>query len=290
MRHSGAAIRAGGAGCAGAGSTGGYDGRMELSGKTAVVTGAAVRLGRAVALHLAEHGCDVLVHYGSHAEEAASLVRDIRERAGRHAVAVRADLSAPVAATETIFAACEREFAFADILVNNAAIFEPCAFEAVDAAHWDRHHAINVKAPFFLAQRFAAQLADAPPAPFDGPHGSATATPRAGAIVNVLCRRATRPEAEDLPYTAAKAGLLALTKGLALKLAPSIRVNGVAPGAMLPPAGRDDDPGTWADRKAPEVPLRRVGGADPVARAVRYLCEADFVTGEVIHVAGGEQL
>ena len=246
---------------------------MDLAGKTAIVTGAAVRLGRAVALDLAEHGCDVLVHYGSHEAEANSLVRDIRERAGRRAAAVRADLSDPVAAAETVFAACEREFAFADLLVNNAAIFEPCDFAAVDAAHWDRHHAINVKAPFFLAQRFAAQ--------FRGGDG---------AIVNVLCRRATRPEAEDLPYTAAKAGLLALTKGLALKLAPSIRVNGVAPGAMLPPAGRDDDPATWADRKGPEVPLRRVGGAAPVARAVRYLCEADFVTGEVIHVAGGEQL
>ena len=245
---------------------------MELSGKTAVVTGAAVRLGRAVALGLAEHGCDVLVHYGSHADEAEEVAELIRA-GGRRAATVRADLSDPVAAAETVFAACGREFGAADVLVNNAAIFEPCDFAAVDAAHWDRHHAVNVKAPFFLAQRFAAQFQSG-----------------TGAIVNVLCRRATRPEAEDLPYTAAKAGLLALTKGLALKLAPDIRVNGVAPGAMLPPAGRDDDPGTWADRKAPEVPLRRVGGADPVARAVRYLCEADFVTGEVIHVAGGEQL
>lgn len=263
---------------------------MDLSGKTAIVTGGAVRLGRAISLGLADAGCDVLVHYGSHGDEAEAVVRMIQERAGRHAAAVSADLSDPVAATELVFAAVEREFGFADVLVNNAAIFEPCEFAAVDADHWDRHHAINVKAPFFLAQRFAAQLAAAPPIPFEGPGGSPPSTPRDGCVVNVLCRRATRPEAEDLPYTAAKAGLLALTKGLALKLAPAIRVNGVAPGAMLPPAGRDDDPDTWAARKAPEVPLNRVGGADPVARAVRYLCEADFVTGEVIHVAGGEQL
>ena len=262
---------------------------MDLTGKTAIVTGAAVRLGRAVALDLAGAGCDVLVHYGSHADRAEEVAGLIRAK-GRRAATVRADLADPLAATETIFAACARELGPADVFVNNAAIFEPCDFETVDAAHWDRHHAVNVKAPFFLARRFAAQLADAPPVPFDGPRGSATAIPRTGAVVNVLCRRATRPEAEDLPYTAAKAGLLALTKGLALKLAPAIRVNGVAPGAMLPPAGRCDDPDGWADEKAREVPLGRVGGAGPVARAVRYLCEADFVTGEVIHVAGGEQL
>ena len=242
-----------------------------LAGRTAIVTGAAVRLGRAIALGLADAGADVLVHYGSH-EEQAEEVADLIRATGRRAATVRADLADPLPAAEAIFAAASK-FGGADVLVNNAAIFEPCAFEEVDAAHWDRHLAIDLKAPFFLAQRFAAQ--------FRGD---------AGSVVNVLCRRATRPEAEDLPYTAAKAGLLALTKGLALKLAPAIRVNGVAPGAMLPPTGRDDAPDSWADRKAPEVPLKRVGGADPVARAVRYLCEAEFVTGEVIHVAGGEQL
>ena len=245
---------------------------MNLTGKAAIVTGGAVRLGRAVALGLADAGCDVLVHCHSHAEEAEAVAGLIRGK-GRRAAVVRADLSDPLAATEAIFAAAAEHLGGADVLVNSAAIFEPCELADVDAAHWDRHHAINVKAPFFLTRRFAEQL--------DG---------RPGSVVNILCRRATRPEAEDLPYTAAKAGLLALTKGLALKLAPAVRVNGVAPGAMLPPAGRCEDPDGWAAAKAPKVPLNRVGGAAPVARAVRYLCEADFVTGEVIHVAGGEQL
>ncbi|WP_165700728.1 SDR family oxidoreductase [Alienimonas californiensis] len=246
---------------------------MNLAGKTAVVTGAAVRLGRAVALELAEHGADVAVHYGSHSDEAAAVVRTIQREYGRRAVAVQADLSDPVRAAAALFAAVNKEFGRADVLVNNAAIYEPGDFGAITEDHWDRHLGLNLKAPFFLAQRFAEQ--------FDGDEG---------AIVNILCRRATRPTAEDLPYTAAKAGLAALTKGLALRLAPRIRVNGVAPGEMLPPTGRHTDPEEWDRQTAAHIPLRRVGGSVPVARAVRYLCEADFVTGETLHVTGGDHL
>ena len=245
---------------------------MNLTGKTAVVTGAAVRLGRAIALELAAAGANVVVHHHSHHEAAEDVVAAIRSGGGQ-AVAVRADLSDPIRGADTLFAAASVEFGRADVLVNNAGIFEPGDFASITEDHWDRHLDLNLKAPFFLAQRFAEQFAG-----------------EEGAVVNVLCRRATRPTADDLPYTAAKAGLLALTKGLALKLAPTIRVNGVAPGAMLPPAGRDDDRAAWEARKIPEIPLRRVGGERPVVDAVRYLCAADFVTGEVLHVTGGEQL
>ncbi|MFH5803001.1 SDR family NAD(P)-dependent oxidoreductase [Alienimonas sp. DA493] len=246
---------------------------MELTGKTAVVTGAAVRLGRAIALELAAAGCDVVVHYGSHAEEADAVVRRICDDTGRRAVAVHADLRDPVRGAATLFAAVRERFGRADVLVNNAAIYEPGDFGTITEDHWDRHLGLNLKAPFFLAQRFAEQ--------FEGDGGS---------LVNILCRRATRPTAEDLPYTAAKAGLLALTKGLALRLAPAIRVNGVAPGEMLPPAGRGETPEEWESRVRAAVPLDRVGGADPVAGAVRYLCEAEYVTGEVLHVTGGDHL
>ncbi|WP_171188770.1 SDR family oxidoreductase [Alienimonas chondri] len=251
---------------------------MKLEGKTAVVTGAAVRLGRAIALDLAEQGANVVVHYGSHADEAAAVVRTIQERMGRHAIAVQADLSDPVRGAAMLFDAVREQFGGADVLVNNAAIYEPGDFGSISEDHWDRHLGLNLKAPFFLAQRFAEQF------------GRQSADGRTGCIVNILCRRATRPTAEDLPYTAAKAGLAALTKGLALRLAPSIRVNGVAPGEMLPPTGRHDDPVAWAEQTSRHIPLRRVGGADPVASAVRYLCEADFVTGETIHVTGGDHL
>ena len=251
---------------------------MNLTGRTAVVTGAAVRLGRAIALDLGSRGANVVVHHHSHHAAAEDVVEAIRSGGGR-AVAVRADLGDAIDAAGTIFDATERTFGRADLLVNNAGIFEPGEFGSVSEDHWDRHLGLNLKAPFFLAQRFTE--------PFTaGKNGGG----EAGAIVNILCRRATRPTADDLPYTAAKAGLLALTKGLALKLAPTIRVNGVAPGAMLPPAGRDEDRAAWEARKIPEIPLRRVGGAQPVVDAVRYLSEADFVTGEVLHVTGGEQL
>lgn len=254
----------------------GYNTGVTLKGKTAVVTGAAVRLGRAVALNLADAGCDVLVHHHSHtdqAEEVAAAVRDL----GRKAATVRADLSDPVGAAWAIFAAADTHFGGADLLVNNAAIYEPADFPAVSEDHWDRHLGVNLKAPFFLAQKFAEQF-------------GASSDREAGCVVNVLCRRATRPSADDLPYTAAKAGLAALTKGLALRLAPAIRVNGVAPGEMLPPAGRGESADAWAARVARDTPLARPGGADPVAEAVRYLCEADYVTGETIHVTGGDHL
>ena len=244
---------------------------MDLAGRTALVTGGGVRLGRAIALGLADAGCDVIVHCHSHTGRAEEVAGRIREK-GRRAWAVRADLLDLQAATAAVFGVTDA--GPVSVLVNNAAIFEPADLWEVDEDHWDRHLGLNAKAPFFLTRHFAGQLPDG----------------EAGSVVNILCRRATRPTAEDLPYTAAKAGLLALTKGLALKLAPSIRVNGVAPGAMLPPAGRCEDEAAWEAKKAPKVPLRRVGGADPVVDAVLYLCRADFVTGEVIHTAGGEQL
>ena len=229
-------------------------------------------MGRAIALDLADAGCDVLVHHHSHGGEAEAVAESIRAK-GRDALTVRADLSEPNAAADAIFAAAKERFNGADLLINNAAIYDPADFADVDGAYWDRHLDLDLKAPFFLAQRFAEQ--------FEGD---------AGAIVNILCRRATRPTADDLPYTAAKAGLLALTKGLALRLAPAIRVNGVAPGEMLAPAGRGESPEEWERRVRASVPLDRVGGAEPVAAAVRYLCEADYVTGEILHVTGGDHL
>ncbi len=245
---------------------------MHLEGRTAVVTGAAVRLGRAIAVELANAGARVVVHHHSHADEAANLVATLHDL-GASATAIRADLSDPLRGAAALFDVVAEQVGRADVLVNNAAIYEPGDFTEVTEAHWDRHLGLNLKAPFFLTQRFAEQC--------DG---------EAGCVVNVLCRRATRPTAEDLPYTAAKAGLSALTKGLALRLAPSIRVNGVAPGEMLAPTGRNESPEAWAERVSAAVPLRRVGGAEPVAQAVRYLCEADFVTGETLHVTGGDHL
>ena len=274
------------------------DGRTApLPGRTAIVTGAAVRLGRAVALELADAGCDVLVHHHSHTDEAADVVRAI-EAKGRRAVAVRADLSDPVPAAELIIQSAVDAFGGCDILVNSAAIFEDASLADTAEELFDRHVTLNVKAPFFLCREFLKAgervrgrgeergdiESDAPePPPLSPPH------PLPRSIVNILDWRAERPPADYAAYTISKSGLWALTKTLAKQLAPHVRVNAVAPGAMLPPPGTGDE-AAWARQKLPLVPLNRVGGADPVARAVRYLCDADFVTGEVLHVTGGEQL
>ena len=276
-----AAARRKAVGAAGTGPAG-YNGGVNLAGKSAVVTGAAVRLGRAIALDLADAGADVLIHCHTHAAEAEEVAGLIRGK-GRRAAVVRADLSDPVPAADAVLAAAERAFGRADLLVNSAAIFENAPLAEADEAHWDRHHAINLKAPFFLTRAFAALHRRTA-----GPHGPGDAA--TGCVVNLLDWRAGRPPADFLAYTAAKAGLLALTRGFAGQLAPRVRVNGVAPGAMLPEPGEHDDPAGWAARKIPAIPLARVGGAAPVAAAVRYLCEADFVTGEVLHVTGGEEL
>ena len=240
--------------------------------RTAIVTGAAVRLGRAIALELADAGCDVLVHHHTHTDEAAALVREIESR-GRRAAAVRADLSDPLRAAERIVAAAVDAFGGCDLLVNSAAIFEDAPLVDTTEDLFDRHVTLNVKAPFFLCREFAR---------LNGPG-------RDRGIVNIVDWRAERPPADYAAYTLTKSALWALTKTLARQLAPAIRVNAVAPGAMLPPPG-SDDAGAWEREKLSKIPLRRVGGADPVARAVRYLCEAEFVTGEVLHVTGGEQL
>jgi pteridine reductase len=244
--------------------------KLRLSGRVAVVTGAGVRLGRAIALALAGEGADIVVHYGrsrDDAERTAAAIRDL----GRRAVTVSADLAHPAAAATTIFDAAAT-LGSADVLVNSAAIFEDASLAATTDELYDRHLAINLKAPCFLCREFVRRL----------PAG------RTACIVNLADWRAETPPADFLAYTLSKAGVVALTKALALQLAPQVRVNAIAPGAMLPPPGEEEEP--WRSTKLPEIPLRRTGSPDDIAAAAVYLVNSNFVTGEVLHVTGGEHL
>ena len=242
---------------------------MELDGKVAIVTGGAVRLGRALALALAGQGVRVGIHYGSSAGPAETVVKEIKAM-GSDATAIQANLSRPDEARSIVERAAAH-FGQVDILVNSAAIFEPGNWDDTTEANWDRHFAINLKSPFFLSQAFAAQVR----------------REQAGHIVNIADWRGTRPGPDHIAYTLTKAAIITMTKSLALALAPNIQVNAIAPGLILPPPGQDQ---AYLENKASQVPAQRVGSPQEIAKAMIFLLRSDFVTGDLIFVTGGEHL
>ena len=242
----------------------------DLKGRVAIVTGGAVRVGRALAERLAREGMDVCIQYGSSGGAADEVMRAL-QGLGVRATAVQADFNEPVRAAERVCAHAVKEFGRVDVLINNAAIFERGSLLETDEANWDRHLNINLKAPAFLSRAFAKALA---------PGGS-------GHIVNIVDWRAERPGAGYLAYTVAKAGLVALTKSLALDLAPRVQVNAVAPGAILPAPGASQEQFEALGRQSP---LQRTGHPDDIADAIVYLLRSEYVTGEVMQVTGGQEL
>jgi len=243
---------------------------METVEKVALVTGAARRVGRAIALELARAGCDVAVHCRQSAKDAAHLVDEIRDM-GRRAVVVAGDLANPETPNR-IVAEAVRDLGRLDVLVNNASIFEKTPLEQADAAAWERILRINTIAPALLAQAAA---------PFMRQAG-------AGRIVNLIDILAERPIKRHGPYCASKAALAALTRSLALELAPEITVNGIAPGIAVFPENYDED---LRSRLTANVPLKRTGSPEQIAALVRFLVtEGDYITGQIIAVDGGMSL
>jgi pteridine reductase len=241
---------------------------MNLKDKTAAITGGAVRLGRAISLALAGAGANVVLHYGHSADEADETRREMESR-GAKVILVQANLLHPAEAAEAVFEAARSEFENVDILVNSAAIFEEGTLASTTESQWDRHFDINLKSPFFFCQAFARQL-----------------TASRGHIVNIADWRGSCPTVGHFAYSLTKAGIVAMTRQLALELAPRVQVNAIAPGAILPPPGHGPE---YLERIAQNVPLRRVGSPRDITDGLLYLLQSDFVTGEVLHVTGGEQ-
>ncbi len=239
----------------------------------ALVTGAARRVGRAIVLELARVGFDVVVHWRSSKAEAAATAAEI-ERGGARAWLVRADLL-KVSEIEGLFGTVGELCGRLDLLVNSASSFFATPFGATREPQFDELVGSNLKAPFFCSQLAAPLLMESRA---DG----------GGQIVNVLDAAALRPFPAFLPYSAAKAGLLALTVGLARALAPKVRVNGVAPGPVAMP----DDFTPEARRRAVDATLlKREGRPEDVARTVAFLATGpDFITGAVIPVDGGRSI
>jgi pteridine reductase len=243
---------------------------VEIRGKVALVTGSGRRVGRAIATALASRGCHLVLHYRTAAAEARALAAEAA-RLGVKAVPAGADLADPAAAAPLVRAA-EEAFGRLDILVNNAAIFPRTPLGEVTAEAWDAILAVNLRAPFLLAQAAAPLML----------RGGG------GRIVNLADISAERPFPGYIPYCVSKAGLIALTRGLARALAPDVLVNAIAPGTVLWP---EDYPVEARERELRRTPLQRTGTPEDVARAVLFLLEgADFVTGQVLALDGGRSL
>jgi pteridine reductase len=242
-----------------------------LQSKVALVTGAARRVGAAIARRLHAAGASVVLHYRSAEADAARLEKELNAARPGSALRVKADLLAPIAAQALVGAARQR-FARLDLLVNNASAFYPTRMGEIEASHWEELIGSNLRAPLFLAQAAAPALALA-----------------GGAIVNLVDIHAERPLKDYVVYSVAKAGLAALTRSLALELAPAVRVNAVAPGAIAWP---EDDQFAPDERSriVATTPLRRTGTAEEVAQAVHFLATATFVTGQVLAVDGGRSI
>lgn len=237
-------------------------------GRTALVTGGARRVGKAIAHALASRGADIALHYGGSADDATRTAEELRALGVRVAT-FQADLLDPQAPA-TLVTRVVAEMDALDILVNSAAMMLRTPVGEVTLDDWERMFALNVRAPFFLAQAAAPHLAA-----------------HRGCIVNICDLAAYETWPAYVPHGMTKAAVVQMTRALARTLAPAVRVNGVAPGAVLLP---DEWDRSAADRLVATTPLQSLGSADDVAQAVCYLCEATYVTGDVIMVDGGRHV
>lgn len=239
---------------------------MDLRGQTALVTGGARRIGAAIVQALSAAGARVVVHYHHSRSDAERLVERLRSGGGA-AWALDADLGQDDEAVRLVPRAIETAGPL-DILINNAAVFHKDSLSTLDAARLRAEFQVNLFAPLLLVRAFAAQG-------------------RPGAVLNLLDRRIRGLDPAAVPYELSKKALAEATRLAAAALAPGIRVNGLAPGAALPPPGEDD---RYLREKAGFIPLGRSGGPDELARAALFLLREDTVTGQVLFVDGGQHL
>jgi pteridine reductase len=238
-----------------------------LSGKVALVTGSAKRLGRAIALHLAEQGADVAIHYHHSGAQAKELVSEIIKM-GRNAHGLAANL-AKKPDIDRLLERVREQFGRLDILVNNASNFLHTDFATTTEESWDASLDVNLKAPFFCSQAAAPLLKES-----------------RGVIINLADVGGILGWPGYIPHCVSKAGVIMLTRALAKELAPEVRVNAIAPGTI----SQADDPPTWEADYIKRAPLQRSGTPDDITAAVSFLISATFITGQVLVLDGGRTL
>ncbi|HMA92009.1 MAG TPA: SDR family oxidoreductase [Polyangiaceae bacterium] len=236
--------------------------------RVALVTGAGTRVGRSIALELKCAGYDLALHYQSNESGAREVAAEARAE-GLEARVYQANLEDRTKIRRMLDSVLA-DFEALDLLVPNAAIFERIRFEDIDDSAWDRMLGLNLTSSFTLAHYATASLIS-----------------RAGNIVFVTCSSVDSPYKHHLPYVVSKAGVYQLMRTMAIELAPRVRVNAVAPGTVLPPESMS---AADLERLRSRIPLQRFGSAPDVARAVRFLAESPFITGQQIVVDGGRSL
>jgi pteridine reductase len=245
---------------------------MILSGKTALITGAARRIGAQTAQTLHENGANIIIHYGQSAWAAQELVERLNEKREDSAKALQADLLDIDAVNQLAKDAIE-SFSGLDILVNNASTFYPTPLGTIDQRQWDDLMGTNIKAPLFLSQACHQALKQS-----------------GGSIINMVDIHARSPLKDHVTYSCAKAAKIMLTRSLALEMGPEVRVNAIAPGAILWPDGEQGMDPEFQQEILDKIPLQRRGEPHNIADAILFLVSNNYVNGQVIAIDGGRQL
>lgn len=240
--------------------------------KVALVTGAARRVGAFIVKRLHQQGMNVIIHYHGSDQDALDLCNRLNQQRTNSALALTADL-ADTGQIKSLIATAIAKWQRLDVVVNNASSYFPTVLGQVSDNQFDDLIASNFKGPFFLVQAAMEELCR-----------------RRGSIVNIVDINAARPSRNYSVYCAAKAALVALTKAFAIELAPAVRVNAVAPGAILWPEGVNELSTTKQEQILQQVPLSRVGSPDDIADAVLFLVQQNYITGQVIAVDGGRSV
>jgi pteridine reductase len=240
--------------------------------KVALVTGAARRVGAVITERLHEIGMNLIVHYHGSSREAQALNDKLNLQRANSALAIKADLSDTTQITSLVTAASAK-WGRLDVVVNNASSYFPTVLGNVTENQFDDLIASNFKGPFFLVQAALHELQQSQ-----------------GSVINIVDINAARPAPNYSVYCAAKAALVALTKAFAIELAPNVRVNAVAPGAILWPEGVNQFSETKQKQILQQVPLRRVGSPEDIADTVLFLVQQNYITGQVIAVDGGRSI
>lgn len=239
-----------------------------LQNKVALITGGSRRIGATTARLLHSMGMRLVIHYRNSADDAELLRAELCEEREGSVMLVRGDLT-EIAKVKNLVKQCTNEFGQLDVLINNASVFYPTPVSSATEDHWQDTMDTNLKAPFFLAQAAAPWLKKT-----------------SGCIINITDIYAERPLSDHPIYNASKAGLVSLTRSLARDLAPEIRVNAIAPGAIMWPESGVDE--ISQQRMISRTPLRSIGTADDIARAAAYLIhDAGFSTGQILNIDGG---
>ncbi len=231
-----------------------------------MITGGAKRLGKAMALFLAKHGYDIVLHYNASKEAAHETKKEIESfSVNCYLCAFDLCLSQDY---DSFFSALPDAFSPVSLLIHNASVFVDTDYQNLREDDFDRDFSVHVKAPLFISQAFSKQT-------------------ESGQIIMMLDSRVSTERLDHFAYTLAKKSQLHLTKMLAKELAPKIRVNAICPGPILPPPGESE---AYLDNVSKTTPLEKAGSCDKIVKAVDYLLEADFVTGECLYVDGGQHL